>query len=119
MQIQQAFEKMLARLNAPSIMDSKMFCLIDGYFRDTPTMYDEEEYIEKGDQLHYSIAAASVLAKVYRDRKMVKLSREYGGYGFDAHKGYGTSAHLDALKKNGVSDIHRVSYKPVAQFLKN
>lgn len=67
----------------------------------------------KGDQLSLSIAAASVLAKVYRDNLMVELDSAYPEYGFAVHKGYGTSQHQAALKTHGASPIHRMSYAPL------
>ena len=67
----------------------------------------------KGDQLCLSIAAASVLAKVYRDNLMVELDSAYPDYGFAIHKGYGTPKHQAALKAHGTSPIHRMSYAPM------
>lgn len=66
--------------------------------------------IIKGDEKCLSIAAASILAKVTRDRLMVELGRECPGYGFEIHKGYGTPMHYDGLKKQGVSRHHRASF---------
>lgn len=66
-----------------------------------------------GDGLEPSISAASILAKVSRDRWMVELDREYPGYGFAEHKGYGTPFHLDALKRLGPCPQHRRSFAPV------
>lgn len=63
-----------------------------------------------GDALSYNIAAASILAKVSRDRLMCEYSKKYPEYGFDRHKGYGTKVHIDAIKKYGVLDIHRKSF---------
>ena len=71
------------------------------------------ESIIKGDTLSASIAAASIVAKVERDRYMVQMSAQYPGYGFDKHKGYPTKVHKEALEILGVCDIHRLSYKPV------
>lgn len=70
----------------------------------------------KGDSLSLSIAAASVIAKVWRDRLMVEFSREYPQYGFESHKGYGTKQHLAALDAHGPCPIHRRSFRPVAQY---
>ena len=64
----------------------------------------------KGDALSYSIAAASVLAKVTRDRFMLNLGQEYDVYNFKKHKGYGTKEHVEAIKTYGISDIHRPSF---------
>ena len=63
-----------------------------------------------GDAKSEAIAAASILAKVYRDRKMCKLAEEYPGYGFEKHKGYGTKAHYEAIEKLGLCPIHRRSF---------
>jgi len=71
----------------------------------------------KGDQVALSISAASILAKVFRDRAMDKLDEKYPGYGFAAHKGYVTRAHEQALAKLGVSEIHRRSYANIAKLL--
>ena len=67
----------------------------------------------KGDSRSYSIAAASVLAKVTRDRMMLEFDREFPAYGFAGHKGYGTGRHLAALAKFGPCPIHRRSFAPV------
>ena len=67
----------------------------------------------KGDSLSYSIAAASVLAKVTRDRRMMTYASEFPGYGFERHKGYPTPAHLQALSTLGPCAIHRKSFAPV------
>jgi ribonuclease HII len=69
--------------------------------------------IVSGDALSYSIAAASILAKVTRDRQMVEFDRQYPGYGFAGHKGYGTPEHLAMLKERGACPIHRQSFAPV------
>jgi ribonuclease HII len=71
----------------------------------------------KGDSLSASIAAASILAKVHRDTLMEKLSERYPQYEFERHKGYGTPAHLEALRRYGPSPIHRRSFGPVRQIL--
>lgn len=68
------------------------------------------ESIIKGDALSYSIACASILAKVTRDRLMLELDEKYPKYGFKKHKGYGTKAHIEALKKYGKCPIHRDSF---------
>ena len=71
--------------------------------------------IVSGDALSLSIASASILAKVTRDRLMVELAAQYPAYGFERHKGYGTQAHLDALNLHGPCPAHRNSFAPVAQ----
>lgn len=81
---------------------------LDGLLH-APEEYEQETIIG-GDALIPAIMLASVVAKVSRDRLMVKLAKEYPGYGFEAHKGYGTKAHVEAIKKLGLSDIHRRSF---------
>ncbi|MBQ9731511.1 MAG: ribonuclease HII [Alphaproteobacteria bacterium] len=72
----------------------------------------------KGDAKSYSIAAASIIAKVYRDRLMSDLAKQYPFYAFEKNAGYGTAAHIAGLKMHGViKGIHRLSYKPIANFL--
>lgn len=68
-----------------------------------------------GDAIHEEIMAASILAKVARDRELLRLDGEYPGYGLAKHKGYGTAVHLRALRELGVTPIHRMSYAPCAQ----
>ena len=70
-----------------------------------------------GDGSIPCISAASVLAKVTRDREMVQLDEEYPGYGLAKHKGYPTAQHLDALARLGVTPIHRRSFGPVARLI--
>ncbi len=71
--------------------------------------------IIKGDQLSYSIAAASILAKVHRDNGMQQLDVRFPHYGFAAHKGYGAQKHMDALVVHGPTEHHRKSYAPIAR----
>lgn len=83
--------------------------LIDGN-RLPPSLTVPARYVIKGDALSASIAAASILAKVTRDRLMRQMDAEYPGYGFAVHKGYGTAAHVAALHELGPSPIHRMSF---------
>ena len=85
--------------------------LIDGPIR--LDLEISQEGIVKGDQLSVSIAAASIVAKVTRDRIMMDLHRRYPEYGFDRHKGYGTQAHRQALQRLGPSPVHRMCFKGV------
>lgn len=87
-------------------------CLVDGNYK-IPQLKLPQEAIIDGDAKSASIAAASILAKVTRDRIMDEYALEYPGYGFEKHKGYGTKAHLEALKKLGPCPIHRRSFAPV------
>ena len=73
----------------------------------------EQEAIVKGDSKSLSIAAASIVAKVTRDRLLLNMDKEFPEYGFARHKGYGTKMHIRALKKYGPCEIHRRSFKPV------
>lgn len=75
------------------------------------------EAVVDGDAKSLAVAAASVLAKVHRDRIMRKFDAIYPGYGFSSHKGYGTAKHEEALKKLGICPIHRKSYKPVKKIM--
>ena len=85
--------------------------LVDG--RPVKTLCVPQTALVKGDARSYSIAAASVLAKVTRDRLMVEYDREFPGYGFAVHKGYGTAKHLAAIAKLGACAIHRKSFAPL------
>ena len=85
--------------------------LVDG--RPVPSLGQAQTALVKGDSLSYSIAAASILAKVTRDRMMVEFDREFPGYGFAANKGYGTREHLDALARLGPCRVHRRSFAPI------
>ncbi|HNQ91277.1 MAG TPA: ribonuclease HII [Verrucomicrobiota bacterium] len=85
--------------------------LIDGL--PVPGLPVPHTALVRGDARSYSIAAASVLAKVTRDRLMVEYDREYPGYGFARHKGYATAAHLEALARHGPCPIHRRSFAPL------
>lgn len=84
------------------------FAMIDG--NKLPPLDIPCEYIIKGDANSMSIAAASILAKVSRDRLMLEYAKEYPQYGFEKHKGYGTKVHTDAILEYGPSPIHRISF---------
>jgi ribonuclease HII len=89
------------------------YLLIDG--RDTIDWPCPQQAVIRGDATSLSIAGASVLAKVYRDRMLVELDREFPGYGLASHKGYGCPEHLAALARLGPTPLHRRSFYPVAQ----
>jgi ribonuclease HII len=92
------------------------YVLTDGYA--IPGMTQPNLAVWKGDQVAISISAASILAKVYRDRIMTELDSKYPNYGFASHKGYITPAHSAAIEKYGVLPIHRRSFSNIAQFIK-
>ena len=89
--------------------------LVDGLH--CPDISCNVEAIIKGDSKIQAISAASIIAKVARDNEMITLDGQYPGYGFSQHKGYPTKMHIEALKKLGVSPIHRKSFAPVKKLL--
>jgi len=90
--------------------------LVDGVY--CPEIIYKVEAVIKGDSKIPAISAASIIAKVARDKEMIALDSQYSGYGFSQHKGYPTKMHINALKELGVSSIHRKSFAPVKQLLK-
>ena len=82
--------------------------MVDG--NKTPNLDIPCDYVIKGDAKSMSIAAASILAKVSRDRLCYDYAEKYPQYGFDKHKGYGTKVHIEALKKYGPCEVHRMSF---------
>src|SRR3990167_5143987 len=90
--------------------------LVDG--NRSPIFACASEAIIKGDQTEPAISAASIVAKVLRDRLMVLLDKYYPQYGFAGHKGYPTAAHVEALQQHGVSRVHRLSFGPVRDIKK-
>ncbi len=101
-----AMNEALAQLQPPP-----EHVLVDG--RPVKSMRLPQTAIVKGDALSYTIAAASVLAKVTRDRMMLEFDRQFPGYGFAEHKGYGTPQHLAAIATLGPCPIHRRSFAPL------
>lgn len=89
--------------------------LVDGSC--IPKLPCTAEAVVRGDVLIPVISAASIVAKVYRDKQMTELDQQYPGYGFSQHKGYATADHLAALRKLGACDIHRRSFKPVTDLV--
>ena len=89
--------------------------LIDGNF--APTGIKNYKTIVNGDEKVKAISAASIIAKVYRDRLMIKLSKKFSDYAWDRNFGYGTKAHLKGLKKFGITAHHRKGFKPVHKIL--
>jgi ribonuclease HII len=103
------------RLAVQQLALSPDFLLIDG--RDTIDWPCAQQAVIQGDATSLSIAAASVLAKVHRDRLLVELDRQFPGYGLASHKGYGSAEHLAALARLGPTPLHRKSFHPVSQSL--
>lgn len=101
-----AMQRAVAALPTPPA-----YALVDG--NRLPVLPCPAEAIIKGDGLSLSIAAASIIAKVTRDRWMADADRQYPGYGFAQHKGYGVTAHSAALNRLGPCPIHRLSFKPL------
>ncbi|MBR7158262.1 MAG: ribonuclease HII [Alphaproteobacteria bacterium] len=91
------------------------FAIVDGN-RD-PKLYCPSTLVVKGDSKCLSIAAASIIAKVTRDKIMADLALEYPQYGWDKNAGYGTKDHINALEKYGVTPYHRKSYAPIRKLL--
>ena len=89
--------------------------LIDGNF--APKGLKNFKTIINGDEKIKSISAASIIAKVFRDQLMIKLSEEFNNYAWERNFGYGTKAHMDALKKFGITSHHRKGFKPIHQML--
>lgn len=106
----QAMGLAIVQLNPPPD-----FLLID--YLNLPGLPTSQKSITHGDALSLSIAAASIVAKVTRDRLMVELDAQYPGYGFARHKGYGTRQHRESLFRLGPSPIHRLSYAPMRLML--
>lgn len=92
------------------------YVLTDGY--SIPGLDSPNLAVWKGDQVALSISAASILAKVYRDRIMLDVDNQHPGYGFAEHKGYATASHEAAMREHGILDIHRKSYANVAEIAK-
>ncbi len=107
----------MAMLKAISGLEAKPdFVLIDGIM--APRTGFAQKAVVGGDSKSISIAAASIIAKVSRDRIMLEHDARFPEYGFSGHKGYGTKAHMESLQKFGPCRIHRKSFRPVAEALK-
>ncbi len=99
-------------------LTAKSCVLVDGN-KKIPNFSMEQKAVVGGDKIVKSISAASIIAKVTRDRIMLEMHAKYPQYGFDKHKGYGTKMHMDALSKHGPCEIHRQSFAPVTRLLRN
>lgn len=98
---------------AAALQPAPLQCLVDG--NRLPVLPCPGVAVVGGDAIHAPIMAASILAKVARDREMLRFDAEYPGYGFAQHKGYGTAMHLEALHRLGNSPIHRLGFAPCSQ----
>ncbi|MEK7600744.1 MAG: ribonuclease HII [Patescibacteria group bacterium] len=108
---------MAMRVAVASVLTSqKSTVLLDGSHM-VPDLPCTQETIIGGDRDVYVIACASILAKVFRDELMERMAKKWPEYGFDAHKGYGTSAHLTALKTHGPCHIHRRTFAGVRELV--
>ena len=105
-----AFQRAFEQLNP-----QPDYVLLD--FIKLPWLKLPHQAFAKGETLSASVAAASILAKEARDIEMERLALEFPEYGFDNHKGYGTAAHMEALKKYGPCKLHRMSFKPIKALL--
>ncbi len=103
--IQKALVNSLFSLN----LNLKSLILLDGGLR-APAEFTNQKTIIKGDEKEPAIALASICAKVVRDRHMAEQAKKFPEYGFECHVGYGTKAHYEAVRKNGLSSIHRRSF---------
>ncbi len=106
-----AMKKAVINLNM-KLKDQKLeidYLILDGNFKIDINFIQEP--VIKGDQKVFSCAAASVLAKVYRDKLMIKLHKKYLNYGFNENKGYGTAFHIRQIREYGYCDIHRKSFR--------
>ncbi|MDJ0755573.1 MAG: ribonuclease HII [Ardenticatenaceae bacterium] len=106
-----AMARALEKLSPPPV-----YLLIDGRLR-LKTINLPQQSIIRGDTLSLSIAAASILAKVTRDREMIAHAQTFPAFGFERHKGYGTAVHRDAIKTHGPCEIHRRTFAPLKQQL--
>ncbi|OGH11457.1 MAG: hypothetical protein A3B38_01430 [Candidatus Levybacteria bacterium RIFCSPLOWO2_01_FULL_36_13] len=104
------FRKVLKKISK-NIKSSNYFILIDGFHRKyLPGGLSRQQGIVKGDQKSLSIASASILAKVYRDNLMERVSFEFPEFKFSSNKGYGTVYHIETLRNHGLTQIHRTSF---------
>lgn len=91
--------------------------IMDGNINYCELNYTDVKCVIGGDAEYPIVSAASIYAKVLRDKKMAEYARQYPGYSFEDHVGYGTKTHSEALKLRGITDLHRKSYKPIQAYL--
>ena len=105
-----------AMIRAVTNLESQVDALLLDYVR-LPDLKLPQRALPKADARCLSVAAASIVAKVTRDRLMITLDQEFPGYGFARHKGYGTRQHREALARLGPSPIHRMTWRPIREVL--
>jgi len=106
-----AYKRLVSRHK--SLKNSHRVLLDGGLYLGNKSLSKEKygaKTVVKGDEKHLPIMIASIIAKVTRDRYMVRLAKKYPGYGFELHKGYGTAAHVKAIRKKGPTPAHRMSF---------
>lgn len=113
--VQRIKRKIYKSLNSAQKENTKIHYMIDG--RKICDIKESHEYVIKGDDKIKEISAASIIAKVSRDRHITRLGKVYPEYGFQNHMGYGTKEHQRALERYGVCEIHRRSYAPIKMLL--
>lgn len=99
------------------INNDEYFVLVDGNKIPPYEAFKNAEAIVKGDSISLTIAASSIIAKVYRDKLMAQLAKIYPYYAWERNAGYGTKAHQEGLAKHGITDLHRKSFKPIAKII--
>ena len=109
-------EKLKVTVQKSKLRNNSTCILIDGS-RKIPRIRHNQHLFPKGDRDIFSIAAASICAKVHRDRIMQRYHEQFPEYGFASHKGYGTRLHMEQLQKNGPCKIHRRSFRPVRELI--
>jgi ribonuclease HII len=114
--LQATFTAMRRAVTALSVQPQT--ALVDGNRTPSPFVCPVQTII-KGDGLSFSIAAASIMAKVSRDRYMAELAHAYPFYGFEQNAGYGTKAHREGIARYGITPQHRRSYRPIAEYLRS
>lgn len=109
----------LAVQRALSVLDISMThkIIMDGSINYCAPQFTNVDCVVKADAEYSIVSAASIYAKVTRDNRMSELAKQYPGYGFEAHVGYGTKQHKTALDQHGLTPLHRLSFKPVAGYV--
>lgn len=104
-----AMEKCLQKLQLQKVLDNDSHILLDGSLK-APEHFNYQKTIIKGDEKEKLIACASIIAKVTRDRFMIKMSKKFPDYHFEVHKGYGTMKHRHLIQSKGLCNIHRRTF---------